>query len=127
MLSQEPLPKEDNSRKDFYELYAVVYLIEQQNTGRHLVSCAKVSKPFHKRKEGVSCEQWYLFNDFCLQPIEKVTITLYLYIFISVFLLWGAPVAQSIEPWTCDWKVVGSNSNLEGSCGILSIFSAPCA
>ena len=37
----------------------------------------------------------------------------------------GAPVAQSVERWTCDWKVAGSNPGLEGPCGIISIFSAP--
>ena len=40
---------------------------------------------------------------------------------------WGALVAQSVERWTCDWKVAGSNSRLEGPCGTVSIFSAPCA
>ena len=39
----------------------------------------------------------------------------------------GAPVAQSVERWTCDWKVAGSNPGLEGPCETISIFSAPCA
>ena len=38
----------------------------------------------------------------------------------------GAPVAQSVERWTCDWKVGGWNPGLEGPCGTISIFSAPC-
>ena len=41
--------------------------------------------------------------------------------------LWGAPVAQSIKRWTCDWKVACSNPGLEGPRGTISIFSAPCA
>ena len=41
----------------------------------------------------------------------------------------GAPVAQSVERWTCDRKVAGLNPGwgLEGRCGTISIFSAPCA
>ena len=39
----------------------------------------------------------------------------------------GAPVAQSVERWTCDWMVAGSNPGLEGPCGAISIFSAPFA
>ena len=26
----------------------------------------------------------------------------------------GAPVIQSVECWTCDWKVEGSNAGCEG-------------
>ena len=39
----------------------------------------------------------------------------------------GAPIAQSVEHLTCDWKVSGSDLGLEGPCGTISIFSAPCA
>ena len=39
----------------------------------------------------------------------------------------GAPVAQSVERWICDWKVSGSNPGLEGPCGTISIVSAPYA
>ena len=39
----------------------------------------------------------------------------------------GAPVAQTVERWTCDWKVAGSNPGLEGPCGAISILSALCA
>ena len=48
-------------------------------------------------------------------------------VFFSFFLFArGALVAQSVERWTCDWKVAGSNPGLEGLCGTISIFSAPC-
>ena len=40
---------------------------------------------------------------------------------------WGAPVAQWVERWACDWKVAGSNPGLEGPCGTIYIFSAPYA
>ena len=46
--------------------------------------------------------------------------------YLSLNIIWGAPVAQSVERWTCDWKVAGSNPGLEGPCGAISIFSAPC-
>ena len=39
----------------------------------------------------------------------------------------GAPVAQSVERWTYDWKVAGSNLGLGGPCWTIFIFSAPCA
>ncbi|XP_070210409.1 PAN2-PAN3 deadenylation complex catalytic subunit PAN2-like isoform X2 [Littorina saxatilis] len=68
---EESMPKEEVERRELYEVFAVVYVIEQQDAGRHLVSCIKVSEPYHQRKERVTCTQWYLFNDFCLEPIEK--------------------------------------------------------
>ena len=40
--------------------------------------------------------------------------------------LQGAPVAQLIERWTCDWKDAGSNPGFEGPCGNISTFSALC-
>ena len=46
---------------------------------------------------------------------------------MSFIVLWGTPVAQSVERWTCDWKVAGSNLGLEGPCGTISICSAPYA
>ena len=38
----------------------------------------------------------------------------------------GAPVAQSVERWTCDWNVAGSNPGSEGPYGTISLFFAPC-
>ena len=38
-----------------------------------------------------------------------------------------APVAQSVECWTCDWKVACSNSAMEGPCGTIYICYVPCA
>ena len=69
---QEPLPDDEVEQRELYEVYALVYIIEQPDVGRHLVSCIKVSEPYHQRKERVTCTQWYLFNDFCIEPIEKV-------------------------------------------------------
>ena len=39
----------------------------------------------------------------------------------------GAPVTQSVERWTCDWKVAGLNLGVEGPCRTISIFPALCA
>ena len=69
---QEPLPDDEAEQRELYEVYALVYIVEQPDVGRHLVSCIKVSEPYHQRKERVTCTQWYLFNDFCIEPIEKV-------------------------------------------------------
>ena len=50
--------------------------------------------------------------------------TLYLALQWSVLMLQGAPVAQSVERWFCNWNFAGSNPGLEGPCRTL-IFSAP--
>uniref|UniRef100_A0A668TAI9 USP domain-containing protein n=1 Tax=Oreochromis aureus TaxID=47969 RepID=A0A668TAI9_OREAU len=36
-----------------------------------LVAHIKVGETYHQRKEGVSRQQWYLFNDFLIESIEK--------------------------------------------------------
>ncbi|KAL8618043.1 hypothetical protein ACOMHN_021763 [Nucella lapillus] len=81
---EEPLPKDEEAYKELYEVYAVVYVIEQQERGRHMVSCIKVSEPYHQRKERVTCTQWYLFNDFSIEPIDKPE-------YVSMDLLWKIP------------------------------------
>nr|KAG5693513.1 hypothetical protein BaRGS_006215 [Batillaria attramentaria] len=88
---EEPLPKDETERREFYEIYGVVYCIQQQDAGRHLVSCVKVSEPYHQRKERVTCHQWYLFNDFCIQPIEKPEN-------IAVDLTWKVPFRSWCSP-----------------------------
>ena len=47
-----------------YQLYASVAHIKDPRTGGNLVAHIHVSEPFHKRKEGITHSQWYLFNDF---------------------------------------------------------------
>ena len=37
-----------------------------------------------------------------------------------------APIAQSVEHWTCDWKVIGSDPRSEGPYWTISIFLALC-
>uniref|UniRef100_A0A0L8I679 USP domain-containing protein n=1 Tax=Octopus bimaculoides TaxID=37653 RepID=A0A0L8I679_OCTBM len=53
-----------------YEIYATVSHIKDGKTSGNLVSCIKVGKKYHQRKEKVTCTQWYLFNDFSITPIE---------------------------------------------------------
>ena len=40
----------------------------------------------------------------CLKPLSE-----YVILYLFVYDRFGSPIAQSVEPWTCDWKVAGSN------------------
>ncbi|ELU03678.1 hypothetical protein CAPTEDRAFT_225482 [Capitella teleta] len=55
----------------YYELHATVAYIKDQKTGGHLISHVNMGERYHQRKERVTCTQWYLFNDFAIQPIER--------------------------------------------------------
>ena len=44
---------------------------------------------------------------------------------LKAYLTQGAPVAQSVECWTCNWEVAGLNQGLEDPCRTISIFSTP--
>ena len=57
----------------YYEILATVSAIRDVKTGGNLVSQVKVCEAYHQRKERVTCTQWYLFNDFSIIPIEKVS------------------------------------------------------
>jgi len=52
---------------------ASVCYIRDKETGGNLVSHVLAGERYHKRKEGVTHKTWYLFNDFAITPIEKVT------------------------------------------------------
>jgi len=52
---------------------ASVCHIRDKETGGNLVSHVLAGERYHKRKEGVTHKTWYLFNDFAITPIEKVT------------------------------------------------------
>jgi len=56
-----------------YELVASVCHIHDKQTGGNLVAHVLAGERYHKRKEGVTHKTWYLFNDFAITPIEKVT------------------------------------------------------
>ncbi|XP_023932627.1 PAN2-PAN3 deadenylation complex catalytic subunit PAN2-like [Lingula anatina] len=55
----------------YYDLLATVAHVKDAKTGGNLVSHVKVGETYHQRKEGVTCTQWYLFNDFSITPIEE--------------------------------------------------------
>lgn len=48
----------------------VVHILDSR-TGGSLVAHIKVGETYHQRKEGVTHQQWYLFNDFLIEPIDK--------------------------------------------------------
>ncbi|XP_041478319.1 PAN2-PAN3 deadenylation complex catalytic subunit PAN2-like isoform X1 [Lytechinus variegatus] len=58
-----------------YYLHASVGHIRDPRSGGNLVAHINVGKTYHKRKEGVTHMQWYIFNDFSIQPIDKFDAT----------------------------------------------------
>ncbi|CAG2195903.1 PAN2 [Mytilus edulis] len=64
-------PKYEDPSVKYYDLYATVGHIKDQKNGNTVVSQIFVGETFHQRKEGVTCTQWYLMNDFSITPIEK--------------------------------------------------------
>uniref|UniRef100_A0AAZ1XI87 USP domain-containing protein n=1 Tax=Oreochromis aureus TaxID=47969 RepID=A0AAZ1XI87_OREAU len=62
---------EEAEGASLYDLVVTVPHILDSGTGGNLVAHIKVGETYHQRKEGVSRQQWYLFNDFLIEPIEK--------------------------------------------------------
>uniref|UniRef100_A0A671SBI5 PAN2-PAN3 deadenylation complex catalytic subunit PAN2 n=1 Tax=Sinocyclocheilus anshuiensis TaxID=1608454 RepID=A0A671SBI5_9TELE len=54
-----------------FDLVVTVSHIQDARTGGNLVAHIKVGETYHQRKEGVTHQQWYLFNDFLIEPIDK--------------------------------------------------------
>ncbi|KAF7669050.1 hypothetical protein LDENG_00254550 [Lucifuga dentata] len=54
-----------------YDLVVTVPHVLDTRTGGNLVAHIKVGETYHQRKEGVTHQQWYLFNDFLIEPIDK--------------------------------------------------------
>ena len=80
---QADIPKTwDDKVATYYELYATVAYVRDTKTGGNLVSHVHVGEEYHRRKEGVTCTQWYLFNDFSITPVERVSA-----LFCVVFLI----------------------------------------
>ncbi|MBN3291896.1 PAN2 protein, partial [Polypterus senegalus] len=69
--SEELSPEEEAAGNVVYDLVATVPHILDSRTGGNLVAHIKVSETYHQRKEGVTHQQWYLFNDFLIEPIDK--------------------------------------------------------
>ncbi|XP_027041539.1 PAN2-PAN3 deadenylation complex catalytic subunit PAN2-like isoform X1 [Pocillopora damicornis] len=53
-----------------YDLLATVGHVQDFKSGGNLVAHIHVGNTYHSRKEGVTCSQWYLFNDFAITPIS---------------------------------------------------------
>uniref|UniRef100_A0A3Q0S8Q1 PAN2-PAN3 deadenylation complex catalytic subunit PAN2 n=1 Tax=Amphilophus citrinellus TaxID=61819 RepID=A0A3Q0S8Q1_AMPCI len=62
---------EEAEGASLYDLVVTVPHILDARTGGNLVAHIKVGETYHQRKEGVTHQQWYLFNDFLIEPIDK--------------------------------------------------------
>ncbi|KAF7210274.1 PAN2-PAN3 deadenylation complex catalytic subunit PAN2 isoform X1 [Nothobranchius furzeri] len=62
---------EEAEGASLYDLVVTVPHVQDARTGGNLVAHIKVSETYHQRKEGVTHQQWYLFNDFLIEPIDK--------------------------------------------------------
>ncbi|XP_024915310.1 PAN2-PAN3 deadenylation complex catalytic subunit PAN2 isoform X2 [Cynoglossus semilaevis] len=68
----EELSAEDEAAgAALYDLVVTVSHVLDARTGGNLVVHIKVGETYHQRKEGVTHQQWYLFNDFLIEPIDK--------------------------------------------------------
>ncbi|KAM6106276.1 LOW QUALITY PROTEIN: PAN2-PAN3 deadenylation complex catalytic subunit PAN2, partial [Pterocles gutturalis] len=69
--NEELSPTDDPDSVYIYDLMATVVHILDSRTGGSLVGHIKVGETYHQRKEGVTHQQWYLFNDFLIEPVDK--------------------------------------------------------
>ncbi|XP_060794532.1 PAN2-PAN3 deadenylation complex catalytic subunit PAN2 isoform X1 [Neoarius graeffei] len=69
--TEELGPEEESEGAAVYDLVVTVPHILDPRTGGNLVAHIKVGETYHQRKEGVTHQQWYLFNDFLIEPIDK--------------------------------------------------------
>ncbi|XP_018416297.1 PREDICTED: PAB-dependent poly(A)-specific ribonuclease subunit PAN2 isoform X1 [Nanorana parkeri] len=71
--NEEPNQPEDDKDEatNIYDLKATVVHILDPRTGGSLVAHIKVGETYHQRKEGVTHQQWYLLNDFLIEPVDK--------------------------------------------------------
>ncbi|XP_050952396.1 PAN2-PAN3 deadenylation complex catalytic subunit PAN2 isoform X1 [Labeo rohita] len=68
---EELTESEEAEGASVYDLVVTVSHIQDARTGGNLVAHIKVGETYHQRKEGVTHQQWYLFNDFLIEPIDK--------------------------------------------------------
>ncbi|XP_066564314.1 PAN2-PAN3 deadenylation complex catalytic subunit PAN2 isoform X2 [Amia ocellicauda] len=69
--NEELSSEEETEGAVIYDLVVTVSHILDARTGGNLVAHIKVGETYHQRKEGVTHQQWYLFNDFLIEPIDK--------------------------------------------------------
>uniref|UniRef100_A0A8C0ZJC2 PAN2-PAN3 deadenylation complex catalytic subunit PAN2-like n=1 Tax=Cyanistes caeruleus TaxID=156563 RepID=A0A8C0ZJC2_CYACU len=70
-VKRQNRPMDDPESVYIYDLMATVVHILDSRTGGSLVGHIKVGETYHQRKEGVTHQQWYLFNDFLIEPVDK--------------------------------------------------------
>ena len=92
------------------------------------VSANKFSTQFAS-KPGYSCISGFEFGAFFQVVIGQFKAPFrgsecLIHIMHCQCIMYRALVAQSIEGWTCKWKVAGSNLGFEDLCWTISIFSA---
>ncbi|KAI5095543.1 PAB-dependent poly(A)-specific ribonuclease subunit PAN2 isoform X1 [Silurus meridionalis] len=69
--TDELSPEDESEGAAVYDLVVTVPHILDPRTGGNLVAHIKVGETYHQRKEGVTHQQWYLFNDFLIETIDK--------------------------------------------------------
>nr|DBA32901.1 TPA: hypothetical protein GDO54_000653 [Pyxicephalus adspersus] len=70
----EELNQPDDDKDEatnIYDLTASVAHVLDSRTGGSLIAHIKVGETYHQRKEGVTHQQWYLLNDFLIEPVDK--------------------------------------------------------
>ncbi|XP_033111118.1 PAN2-PAN3 deadenylation complex catalytic subunit PAN2-like [Anneissia japonica] len=68
---EEELTKSSDDGFQKYLLHTSVAHIQDLRSGGNLIAHINVGKMYHKRKEGVTHTNWYVFNDFAITPIER--------------------------------------------------------
>ncbi|KAK0133884.1 PAN2-PAN3 deadenylation complex catalytic subunit PAN2 [Merluccius polli] len=69
--AEELSAAEEEEGASLYDLVVTVPHLLDARTGGNLVAHIKVGETYHQRKEGVTHQQWYLFNDFLIEPVDK--------------------------------------------------------
>ncbi|XP_064403711.1 PAN2-PAN3 deadenylation complex catalytic subunit PAN2-like isoform X2 [Halichondria panicea] len=71
-VPSSPPPSIDGSSADYQLLMAVSHVKEPwMESSGNLVAHINVGDNYHSRKEGVNKQQWYLFNDFHITPLQE--------------------------------------------------------
>ncbi|XP_056444199.1 PAN2-PAN3 deadenylation complex catalytic subunit PAN2 isoform X1 [Gadus chalcogrammus] len=69
--AEELSTAEEEDGACLFDLVVTVPHLLDARTGGNLVAHIKVGETYHVRKEGVTHQQWYLFNDFLIEPVDK--------------------------------------------------------
>ncbi|XP_028309280.1 PAN2-PAN3 deadenylation complex catalytic subunit PAN2 [Gouania willdenowi] len=69
--AEELSAPEEEDGAFLYDLVVTVPHVLDARAGGNLVAHIKVGETYHQRKEGVTHQQWYLFNDFLIEPVDK--------------------------------------------------------